>query len=66
MTCLPPPLALASVRGLAAGEVPNDAVGDVLWTATIIVLAEQAIDMATAQATADDEDDPSHEMDPVG
>ncbi len=61
-----PPLALASVRGLAAGEVPDDAVGDVLWTATIIVLAEQAIDMATAQATAGDGDDPSPEMDPVG
>ncbi len=40
--------------------------GDVLWTATIIVLAEQAIDMATAQATAGDGDDPSPEMDPVG
>lgn len=55
-----PPTALAAVRSLADGPVPDDATDDVLWTATIIVLAEDAIDLATTEATPDDDatDDP--------
>jgi len=57
-----PPNAVAAVRSLAVGPVPADPTDDVLWTATIIVLAEDAIDLATTEATpgddeqADDED----------
>jgi len=48
-----PPAALASVKGLANGPVPDDPADDVLWTATIVVLAEDAIDMATAEQAGD-------------
>jgi hypothetical protein len=57
-----PPNALAAVRSLAAGPVPADPTDDVLWTATIIVLAEDAIDLATTEVApggdeqADDDD----------
>jgi hypothetical protein len=44
-----PPAALASVKGMAQGPVPEDPADDVLWTATMVVLAEDAIDMATAE-----------------
>ncbi|MGB1377044.1 MAG: hypothetical protein ACPG7S_04370, partial [Miltoncostaeaceae bacterium] len=43
-----PPAALAAVRRMADGPPPEDPADDVLWTAAIIVLAEDAIDMATA------------------
>ena len=52
-----PPNALAAVRSLAHGQVPADPTDDVLWTATIIVLAEDAIDLATTEAAPDDEAD---------
>ena len=55
-----PPNALAAVRSLATGPVPADPTDDVLWTATIIVLAEDAIDLATTAAASDD-DDPDDE-----
>jgi hypothetical protein len=56
-----PPNALAAVRSLATGPVPADPIDDVLWTATIIVLAEDAIDLATTAAASDD-DDPDDEL----
>jgi hypothetical protein len=55
-----PPNALAAVRSLAVGPVPVDPNDDVLWTATIIVLAEDAIDLATTEAASGD-DDPDDE-----
>jgi len=51
-----PPNALAAVRSLAIGPVPVDPNDDVLWTATIIVLAEDAIDLATTEAASGDGD----------
>ena len=53
-----PPSALASVRRMADGPVPEDPADDVVWVATVIVLAEEAIDLATteAQAGVDDGD----------
>ena len=48
-----PPLALASIKRMAEGPVPEDPADDALWTATVIVLAEDAIDMATAEAPGD-------------
>lgn len=48
-----PAAALAAVRSLAAGPVPANPTDDVLWTATIIVLAEDAIDLATTEAVAE-------------
>ncbi len=56
-----PPLALASIKRLAKGPVPEDPAADPLWTAMVIVLAEDAIDMATAEGGADagvDDGDP--------
>jgi len=44
-----PPAALASVKAMAQGPVPEDPADDVLWTAAMVVLAEDAIDMATAE-----------------
>jgi len=44
-----PPIALASIKRLAEGPVPEDPAEDALWTATVIVLAEDAIDTATAE-----------------
>jgi hypothetical protein len=41
------------VRSLADGPVPADPTDDVLWTATIIVLAEDAIDLATTDPDAE-------------
>jgi hypothetical protein len=43
-----PPSALAAVRRMAGGPIPEDPADDVVWVATVIVLAEDAIDMATA------------------
>jgi hypothetical protein len=43
-----PPSALASVKRMADGPVPEDPAADVLWTAAMVVLAEDAIDLATA------------------
>jgi hypothetical protein len=43
-----PPSALAAVRRMAQGPMPEDPADDVLWTTTVIVLAEDAIDLATA------------------
>jgi len=48
-----PPAALAAVRRMADGPPPEDPADDVLWTAAIIVLAEDAIDMATADEETD-------------
>lgn len=42
-----PPAALAAVRRMAQGPMPDDPADDVLWTTTVIVLAEDAIDIAT-------------------
>ena len=56
-----PPAALAAVKSLAEGPVPDDPSDDVLWTSTIIVLAEDAIDMATTEAGPGG-DDPSDEI----
>lgn len=47
-----PPMALASVKRIAEGPVPEDPADDVLWTAAIIALAEDTIDMATAEQAA--------------
>lgn len=44
-----PPLALASVRRMAEGPIPEDPADDALWIATVVVLAEDAIDMATTE-----------------
>ena len=38
---------------MADGPPPEDPADDVLWTAAIIVLAEDAIDMATADEETD-------------
>ena len=54
-----PPSALASVRRMADGPVPEDPADDVVWVATVIVLAEEAIDLATTEAPAGDDDDGS-------
>lgn len=48
-----PPSALAAVRRMADGPVPDDPADDVLWTAAMVVLAEDAIDLATAAAPDD-------------
>jgi len=48
-----PPMALASIKRLAEGPVPDDPAEDPLWTATVIVLAEDAIDIATAEVDGD-------------
>lgn len=45
-----PPSALAAVRRMAGGSTPEDPADDVVWVATVIVLAEDAIDLATAEA----------------
>ena len=50
-----PPSALASVRRMADGPVPEDPADDVVWVATVIVLAEEAIDLATTEAQADED-----------
>jgi hypothetical protein len=50
-----PPSALAAVRRMADGPVPDDPADDVLWTAAVVVLAEDAIDMATAIAPDGDD-----------
>lgn len=47
-----PPMALASVKRMAEGPVPEDPADDVLWTAAMVVLAEDTIDMATAEQAA--------------
>ena len=44
-----PPRALAAVRAIADGDVPVDAADDVVWTSTIIVLAEEAIELAAVE-----------------
>ncbi|MSO43848.1 MAG: hypothetical protein EXQ74_00830 [Thermoleophilia bacterium] len=49
-----PPDALAAVRGMAAGPLPDDPADDRLWTATIIVLAEEAIDLTEAEMALTD------------
>lgn len=51
-----PPSALAAVRRMADGPVPEDPADDVVWVATVIVLAEEAIDLATTEAQAGDDD----------
>ncbi len=43
-----PSAALAAVRSMAEGPLPEDPAADVLWTAAVLVLAEDAIDTATA------------------
>ena len=48
-----PPSALAAVRRMAEGPTPEDPADDVVWVATVIVLAEDAIDMATAEQAGD-------------
>lgn len=45
-----PPSALAAVRRMADGPTPEDPADDVVWVATVIALAEDAIDLATAEA----------------
>lgn len=49
-----PPSAIAAVRRMADGPVPEDPADDVVWVATVIVLAEDAIDLATAGDPSDD------------
>ena len=49
-----PPSAIAAVRRMADGPVPEDPADDVVWVATVIVLAEDAIDLATAGEPSDD------------
>ena len=39
---------------MADGPVPEDPADDVVWVATVIVLAEDAIDLATAGEPSDD------------
>jgi hypothetical protein len=48
-----PPSALAAVKRMADGPVPEDPADDVLWTAAMVVLAEDAIDLATAASAGD-------------
>lgn len=50
-----PPSALAAVRRMAGGPMPEDPADDVLWTATMVVLAEEAIDLATASSAGTSE-----------
>lgn len=52
-----PPAALASVKRMAEGPVPHDPADDVLWTAAMVVLAEEAIDIATAEEAGEVGDD---------
>lgn len=52
-----PPSALAAVKRMAQGPVPEDPADDVLWTAAMVVLAEDAIDLATARSPRDPGDD---------
>ena len=62
-----PPMALASVKRMAEGPVPEDPADDVLWTAAMVVLAEDTIDMATAeQAAAAAEGDAPDGLDDLG
>lgn len=62
-----PPTALASVKRMAEGPVPEDPADDVLWTAAMVVLAEDTIDMATAeQAAAAAEGDAPHGLADLG
>jgi hypothetical protein len=51
-----PPSALAAVKRMAQGPVPEDPADDVLWTAAMVVLAEDAIDLATAASAGDGDD----------
>lgn len=50
-----PPLALASVRGLAQGPVPQDPAHDVVWIATMLALADEAMELAAADQSAQDD-----------
>lgn len=56
-----PPSALAAVRRMAEGPTPEDPADDVVWVATVIVLAEDAIDLATAEAPGEGDDAESPE-----
>lgn len=52
-----PPSALAAVRRMADGPTPEDPADDVVWVATVIALAEDAIDLATAEAPGEGDGD---------